>query len=466
MGIYDEYRDGISTITLGGDRAKAAQFIPQARKMAEVIQGKLDLGTNLGMDYKDSVQLDENTIMRIELSPGVTNKTMKMEIISSVPKPRGVGKTVKTQAESRCAVLPLSRPDARMFTHLFGHDVSGIHLPFNTFEQSDVETTQTPYISPSLEQGTYCSSGSFPGTGDLLFHKEVRLRERFLLMGIPAVTLYVHDGWIGILSPNVFLSFSASVMAKNAPCSMDFPGDPVFTPNPESLGPGNNFAVCMRKNAGIGCDKAFGFNVHLVEGEVFIFFDETQEENEFKTDEGEEATEGDAPAEANPSEGETRRFAAISWTLPDAVGIPADREIVFLYKSDLCPAAVGFFYGGRDGLFPWEYNRLVHFLAPLMCKFPKPGLGPPPAVENTVPPAESPYFIHKERQGLAWVGGEATLKTRFTDKADVHLNSRSFWFELDSLGFPSGRGVHNGPLNSTGGQAGASDGDLGFRFGT
>lgn len=469
MGIYDEYRDGISTITLGGDRARAAQFIPQARKMAEVIKGKLDLGTNLGMDYKDSVQLDDNTIMKIELSPGVTNATMKMEIISSVPKPRPVGITQKIGLENRCAVLPLSRPGARMFTHMFNHDVQGIKLPATTFNQSAAKVTQTPYISPSLEQGAYCSSTPFPGNGSELFHHQSRLDQPFQLMGQAVSVLYMHDGWIGTLSPNVFLSFNNSVMAKNAPCTMDFPGSPTFTPNPESLGPGNNFAVCMRKNAGENiCFKSDGFLVDLVEGEVFIFFDQTQEEKEFKTDEGDEQTkEGDAPASATfAAEGETRHFALISWANEGGEGVHADREIVFLYGTDLCPAAVGFFYGGIDGIFPWSYTGPNTFLSPLMCKFPKPGLGPPPLIENDVPRAEGPYFIGAQRQGLAWVGGEDTLKTRGTDKADVHLNSRSFWFELTAEGFPNGRGVHNGSLGTDGGQRGASSGDLGFPFGT
>jgi len=462
MGIYDEYRDGISTITLGGDRAQAAQYIPQARKMAEVIKGKLDLGTNLGQDYKDSVQLDKDTIMKIEMSPGVTNETLKMEIISTPPVPGAGTRSVKTQPENRCAVLPLSRPGARMFTHMFNHDVRNVFFPDDTFFQGEARVEQTPYITPTLEQGAYCSADiQFPGDGLLLIHREVFLMRDFMILGAFAKKLFLHEAWIGFLEPNVFLSFSESVMALDAPCSMNFPGFPLFTPNPESLGPGNNFALCMEKNPGGGCDKVGeAWKIHVVEGDVFIFFEEQQAEREFKEDESLETTkEEDAPASATAAEGEFRHFAAVSWTTDG--GSKSDREIVLLYESGLCPAAVGFFYGGLDGLYPWEYSANT-FLAPLMCKFPKPGLGPPPAIENTVPPAASPYIIGAARKGLAWASGALTRINENTDKANIHLNSRCFWFELNANGFPTGVGVHNGPIGPEGSQDGAADYDIGF----
>ena len=148
MGIYDEYRDSNASINLAGNKAAAAAFIPTARKFAEVMQGKLDLGANLGMDYKKgTVKLDDNTTMSIKLSPGVTNSTMQIEISSSLPTAPTPTRGRLAAGTRECPPLPLSAPGARVFTQLFGHDVLGEVFPNNVFTQTAAVTVKT---SPAL----------------------------------------------------------------------------------------------------------------------------------------------------------------------------------------------------------------------------------------------------------------------------------------------------------------------------
>jgi hypothetical protein len=444
VGIYDEYRDGISTITLAGNRTAAAQYIPQARKFAEVIRGKLDLGTNLGQDYKDSVTLDQHTTMSVRMSPGVTNSTMHIEIDSRPPPIPSPLHPIEVPINPLCPRLPLSRPGARMFTHLFGHDVEGqFNLDSDVFTQVLSVKTQTPYITPTLEQGSYCSTSPFPGAGENLFHDQVTLPRRFRLMGMEASTLYLHKFWVGIHSPNTFLSFTESVMPLQMPCDCNFPGSPIFVPNPESLGPGNNFAVGMFKNAGnASCypNAPFEESTYLVTGEVRIPPDSLFDEGHIEI--SEEAVRTDAQA----SDGELRRFALINWTNDDQ-----EAEIVFMYESENCPAAVGFFYGGPDGLRPTNFPGYVFSL---MCQFANPCIiGDTP----TVPSAWGAYIMGAERLALAYTGCLSSNADLGTDSSEDLINGRSFWFEIDGNGFPNGLGVHNGPALKPGVGAGDLD---------
>ncbi len=451
MGIYDEYRDSNAAIILSGNRKAAAAFIPVARKFAEVMQGKLDLGANLGQDNKDQVVIDDNTTMRVSLAEGVTNSMMQIEIISTLP-PEALGKVgEEIKVTSDCPQLPLSRPGARMFTHMFGHDcLNRYGLSKNTFEQKNTVKTSTPYITPTLDQGAYCSSGGFPGTGDLWFHDEVSLAQPFQLMGKAFTRCYIHDTWLGIVAPQTFLSFSTAFMPLSMPCNdCNFQGQ-IFTPNPEQLGPGNNFALSMNKNPGYNSSFCYpnrsAENItFLVEGTVRIRTDDPSLDS--KRTESEEEIEVKEDQEA----GELRDFALISWAFGQG-----QAEIVLLYPSPKCPAAVGFFWDGADSLSQDEFQSGIIMSAACVLNPPSSTICldvHPDTGVISVPLAQGGYFIGANRQSLAYTG---CFNSRQTDRGATHnLGGRSFWFELDPSGFPNGNGIHNGPLLSD--RTGAED---------
>lgn len=458
MGIYDEYRDSNAAITLFGNRKAAASFIPTARKFAEVMQGKLDLGTNLGQDVKDKVVLDDNTVMHISLAEGVTNSMMKIEITSTLPTAPIPRQGVEIKVTTECPELPLSEPGARMFTHLFGHDpLSRFGFPNNVFEQTKAVKTQTPYILPSEEQGAYCSGPSSPdpGDGSELFHNQVELADPFTLMGIEFTTCYLHDNWLGIVSPNVFLSFSSSLIPLGIPCDDCNPQGSIFTPDPESLGPGNNFAVLMSGNFGRLCYPG-NEQTYLIEGSVRVTpDDELGAHTNIISDDGTKSVVRD------DEDGEQRQFACFSF----AVGSIFQAEIVLMYASGSCPAAVGFFFDGADSAGP-EPGFASGLVMSAACDT-LTGVNPPfvptdsgancrapvfaPAgnfLRFDVPAVSSGCFVGAQRQALAYTGCfDSRIKTG-NDFAAANISSRSFWFELDRKGFPNGSGIHNGPLLS------------------
>lgn len=325
-----------------------------------------------------------------------------------------------------------------MFSQLFGHDVQNKDgRSDQTFTQKVAAKTQTPYISPSLDQGSYCSTGPFPGNGDLLFHNQARLGRPFTLLGITFTTMYLHSRWLGFVEPNVFLSLNTAVLPLNMPCDCNFQGSPTFTPNPESLGPGNNFAVCMEKNFGTSCYRAAAFEGtnYLIEGEVRIINEVPAQDIELTQDQGIESKA------VIDEEGELRQFAAINWTSDTS-----EAEIVLLYSSQKCPAAVGFFYGGPDSA-AGRVDPFIGFVTALMCQFPNPCIkGETPFV----PSAYAPYFIGANRQAIAYADCQASATIAGSDTSEDLIAGRSFWFEIDATGSPSGVGLHNGPVKAPG----------------
>ncbi len=440
MGIFDEYRDSNSTITLAGDKGAAAQYIPQARKFAEIMQGKLDLGTNLGMDYKDTITLDKNTIMNVRLSPGVTNPTMHIEISSNpavAPEPVAISKDTDYLF---CPRLPMSKPGARMFTHLFDHDVQGAppFLKNPDFRQNTARKVKTDYILPTSDQGAYCSTDGEPGSGNLLFHNEVDLSRPFQVLGGPSTKLFLHSHWIGLRSPNVFLSFPGSVIPLNMPCDCEYPGFPTFTPNPEVLGPGNNFVLCMEKNFGTLCfpNRSFDGDTYLVEGSVSLPVQKLLNL---------------VNSEDDPNiDHITRDFALINWTSDFS-----EHEIVFLYPAEGCPAAVGFFFGGLSGIRETTYGGHV---TSLLCTF-SVAAGPCLTQVGSIPDGWGGYFVGAQRQAIAYTSCFESAAQRSTTRADENLGGRSFWFVLNEDGFPNGQGIHNSP-EGFGREFDLGDGDL------
>ncbi len=459
MGIYDTDRGWAQQIKYTGTHPDAGvAFKKSAEKFIEVLQGQVEIGYNEGFDTVKSVQLGPHTVMNARVQQAGDEALVVAEIQTNLPEEEaGVGGE-EIAASTRCPLLPLSRPGRRLFTQLFGHDVKAEgQFRNDIFRTKTVDIVQTPYITPSLEQGRYCSTIPFPGEGSELFHGEVSLQENFPYLGLSASTLYIHDGYVGVVAPNVFLSFFGSVLPKEAPCTMDFNGFPLFVPNFEALGPGNNYAMGMTKNAGGNCNNTLGYEIFLTEGTVIIGLEEILEQEGFTLGTGVSGL------------GSERKFAAITW-IGKSAGFPQEREIVLLYATELCPAAIGFFYGGEDGVRPWQFKEWVGcpvevsptcldvYLIPRMCKFSPPGHNG----SNFVPQAHGAYIMGAKRIAHAWVFGEAT-SANHNDGAHINLNSRSFWFETDGQGFPSGRGLHNGPLEEVG--AGQSQGvdDLAFR---
>lgn len=457
MGIYDEYRDSNANIRLSGNAEAAAAFIPTARKFAEVIQGKLDLGTNLGMYYKETVALDDNTTMNISLSPGVTNAMMQIEIISNLPPSPVPVRGKETAVTSDCPRLPLSQPGARMFTHLFGHDVLGKTFSNKTFTQVQSTKVKTPYIVPTLDQGAYCSVGEgFPGAGGEQFHDEVNLSRPFNILGKEVTRFYVHDHWLGFVSPNVFLSFSTSVVPLFMPCFCNYIGD-IFTPDEDQLGPGNASALSMSKNWGGNnfCYPMRFLTAYLVEGRIVIFPEQPSSDIIESDDKGE--------IKEAPPDPVVREFALVNWTQ-----LSRENEIVLLYASDKCPAAIGFFYGGSDGVRP---TVLSGELTALGCNTvnasgaPRPCLSessPGSNIFNNVAISHGPHIIGENRVAKAYVDA---FESRFNNpgafvdiRADDLVAGRAFWFELDDDGFPTGSGLHNGVIvNEVEKSAGSGD---------
>jgi len=482
MGLYDQDRDWNYGIRLRGDIETAKSWRLTSLKIVEQMKGILDLGHNEGMVRKASYQLDDDTNLDITLSPGVTNEIAQITITSIPPVLQLPQAINKLPPFTHCPRFPLSRPGRRMFTQLFDMFIT---LEINTQEWdiTPVALVNTPYIVPTLEQGDYC------GEGATSFHGEVTLKKPFKYLGKEYSKLFIHNGWIGFVAPQVGTNFDQSMMAKQAPCTIDAPGAPTSVPDIESLFPGNNVAIQMLSNPGSTCQSFFAGGANLIEGDVLFGLTELVAldaevisgkraiaETLDRSDEGIQIGSGTSNV------GESREFAVINFERDDpAIQNTTEAEIVLLYQSELCNAAIGFFYGGLDGLTPGGFGEFTpdllnknppcgggQYLSAQMCKFISncEGLSCD-TPQCGIPTNAGAALIGEERLGHAWIEGNQT-SAAFDQGATVNLDSRAFWFELDGEGFPNGIGLHNGPQVGKEGQtaevfAFQNADDLGFK---
>lgn len=455
MGIYDTNREGATQITYtGSDAAAGVGFKKAAEKFLEVLQGQVDQGFNEGFDTMKEIPLSPHTTMRARVQQAGFEPLAVVEIETNLP-PAPVGEPTAEILETlRCPLLPLSRPGRRMFSHLFGHDTDGDGDFLPKFKQRDVPEVQTPYIIPSLDQGAYCSTDfEFPGNGLALKHGEINLTEPFPFLGRLVKTAYIHVGYIGFQAPNVRLGFDNNIQARNAPCTIDPIPFPIFVPDIEDFNTGGSFAISAGPGDFGGACAGINFNkVRLIEGSALFGADEVGRA------EAEKEVIGVSASVGVIGKGDLRKFAIFNFNENLApLGPPSpniakrnEYEVVLLYPSKLCPGAIGFFYGGLDGVRPWAYREwencpvivqppcIDHWLGPQACTLSPPGT----AGSNFVVPSDGGYLIGGDRQGVAWIQGDETTALS-NPGANVNLNSRSFWIELDGQGFPSGRGLHN-----------------------
>ena len=93
-------------------------------------------------------------------------------------------------------------------------------------------------------------------------------------------------------------------------------------------------------------------------------------------------------------------------------------------------------------------------MTPQLCNLPIRQLD---AVESS---SASAWIIGDNQDGLAWIQGDEVANTAGNIGAENGLNSRSFWIQLNSEGYPTGRGSHNGPLLQGEQSSSGGDGDL------
>jgi len=451
MGVFDNeglFREKAINFGFHGDGNIAQSHAHRVHKIVETMQGILDLGHNEGMIHTE-FQLTNDTRVFVKIYSGATSPIWRVDIVSTPEAPPELEPPpYRPEINEDCPLLPLSRPGVRMFSQMLDCDIQE-ECP-STFEKREVPIVKTPYIVPTLEQGHYCAEGTTS------FHGEIKLSVPFRFGGADVETVYVHWGWIGFVAPQVGLDFDRSSPAKNAPCTLNPLGSPAFTPDIDLLTPGNSGVISMVGNVTNPCQSLRPGECWLVEGKVII---------------GEKlASGGDAddftqyPESLGIGQGDARNFAIFSFIGDGEQGLnQGEREIVLLYSSDECNAAIGLFYGGEDGAHPWAFSDGYeasasnldinppckgHYLTSLLCQvaggdgaeFIGPRCG--------IPINSGGLIIGGERQGYAWIEGLGTFEELLGEMgAKTHLNSRSFWFELDMAdGIPNGLGLHNGPI--------------------
>jgi hypothetical protein len=448
MGIYDENRDWQTVIRYTGTHKEmGVGFKPIAEKYLETVQGQLDQGFNLGFEKRSQYKMSDSTTLNLTIIPGPNSPIAVMEIHTSLPPPEPFVTGRPIAETKQCPQLPLGSEGRRLFTHVFGHDAKGdLGMPNTIFAQRKVPVAKTSYIVPTLDQGAYCSSqgAPFPGDGALLFHGEIRLTTPFQFMGGARQVCYLHQAWVGFEDPHVRVAFTGNITAKNAPCTVDFAGFPIFVPNVEVFRAGHSNVICATGNSGDNnsCSAFFNNDCWLVEGAAMVGTSEVEPD-------GQAELQGVKRGTGLSGVGEPRQFAAFTFISPGQ-NFRQEIEIVLLYPSDLCRAAVGIFYGGPDGLRPWKYKdwdgyevTTANVTAGLRDWYNSPQVCDDDVFgkSNEVALNDGAYLIGAAAQGMAWVQGD-DVAARLNRGAQAALNSRAFWFELDGQGYPTGNGLH------------------------
>lgn len=162
MGIFDDFRNQNIRITYSGDRNRAAAFAPKAKQIIERAQGLLDLGVNLGFTRSTRFVLDNDTVLDLKITDGVTSPMVSGNITAKTPTAVSGAVEVKNLVEAYCPPLPEPQPGRRMFTQLF--DGSDRSVPENdrAFRLYDSDTWQSfgsiPYSC------TYEGGNTYTGT--------------------------------------------------------------------------------------------------------------------------------------------------------------------------------------------------------------------------------------------------------------------------------------------------------------
>jgi len=467
MGVFDTdglFRDMSRNVGLHGNLDVAETWMKPAMKIVEVMQGILDLGHNEGMRTA-SYQLAPDTSMKVTISPGAMEPIARVDITSDFPEPGEEKLRSKKPPMTQCPRLPLGRPGLRMFSQLFGVNIADGQND-QQWVIKRVPIVQTPHISPTLEQGEYCGGGSTQR------HGEITLERPFRFAGGIWGKVYVHRGWLGFKAPQAGLNFDQSVAAKNAPCTIDAPGFPTSVPNIDALFPGNSVAITSTGKV-TACQSVFEGEVALIEGSAIFGINELvaggAEIITGKRAVAEQLDQDDPGgqfAAGSSFSGEPRQFAVFDFGggLEFDLSQQSEGQIVLLYESALCPAAVGFFYGGVDGFKEFEIQDFILaldknppcgglWLSAQLCDVisncDAGGTAGPGATCATprcgIPVNFGGYLIGEDRRGLGWIQGDGTSQI-YDPGWKKCISSRSFWFELDGDGFPNGRGLHNGPL--------------------
>ena len=451
--------DSISGVRLAGDIAVSSAFVNVAVKIATNIMRNMEGGANLGSAVKRNLWINDTTQFEFMIHPGVTNPMIYITITTLFEEGGGDLEENPYPGKQRCSDLPLSVAGARLFTHLFDHDVRGYQgMNNDTFTTVHGAKTGTPYATPlHFDHGKYCTFEPYPGKGELQFHDEATLSTPFMFLGEEIELLYLHDHMITTITSLITMpSDTDPVIPRQAPC------DVLVLPTEAPQGQrqwsqafkdyyqsGIKASIGMDPNGlGIGstCYGNTYNDVYLTEGRVDL---------------GDITTLGGAGLKASgfDSIGGSRRFAALTWLSNGPFGSDInarENEIVLLYGNGACPAAIGFFHGGLDGVRPtgqpWGVlplnfvggpNTLDTFITPATCL-----LDPRLHGFQTYSASWGSWITGRDQNAEAWFQGDESQATVGNPSARDNLVGRSIWFELDSTGHPSGVGSHNGPLGS------------------
>lgn len=426
MPFEPDQTSGVA-IRLVGDRDRAARFIPVARKLAEMIQGQINLGTNLGQSVKSNVIIEDGIRLEAVIHPGVVNRLAHVNIFAELGEGEGEEQPV-IELPTECPLPPPSRPGARLFQQMFGEEPNPNE---QTIIFEDI-TSQLDVIDQSYELSPF---GAPRPRG------RIALPQPFLINGKERTEVWFSSDFdIYLEGPRVINFGTATGGIVDGPCTFGIgagPSDDGFG-NPVTDGLEDLHDIVTASGPSLGGD----WETFLGEAP------EVSHRIQFGT--GKQDT-----GEFDEKTGEPLSVDRTALIFTDCRVRP-NHQVVFLYPGDGCPGYVGFLYGGFDGIVHWGPDAGAADLASF-----KDQDFSPPWRQNfsvaTVDPSVHTWTGICEDQPTGLFFGFPPIKQFFiTDAANVAtayptygdtpdheyvvdaLDRRAIWIELDGEGFPAG----------------------------
>jgi hypothetical protein len=432
-----------ASISFKGDVKAAQRHRRTAEKLVDKVMSQITQGTNLGQGQKHAFVVDSGTTVNLQILEGVTNPLVQIEIISGEEIVGADKPTEEKRTQIFCPQLPFGRPGARMFTQAI---LGG--------EDQPVWETFAPVLDETSDADNFCGEDGVEKVFSHTFPED----HQFWFGGVERKKF-----WIGANTPDIFFGGPAIIGDQYQLPQYEHPGSDTtvggnFWRAPVNWdhvldqydGTANMRGPMFGFGMGAGCEPApiYGSSTVIREGTVNLptvdlGSGETLSVSHFFTSVYQNRPNYEAPG------GQVRgkELETVMISFADAHGKSAYGQ---------CAAAVGIFYGGPDGVVPFEWPPLLTS-DPDICFEPQmQWWGPELAVQSRNLPLGCPsfqnvagspggaYVVEKaDWQATAWVqAGGAPSIGQAGEKGPSPGNSsmaewahgRSFWFYLDDEG--------------------------------
>jgi hypothetical protein len=409
-------------IRLIGDRDRAARFIPTARKLAEMIQGQLNLGTNLGQSVKSNVVIADGLRLEAVIHPGIVNRLAHVNIFAELGEGEGEEEPV-TELPTECPLPPPSREGARLFQQMFGEPPNPDD---DTIIFEDI-TSQVVTIDQTYELAPF---------GQRQPRGNIALPEPFVINGKERTEVWFSsDLDIYLAGPRVINYPAGSGGIVDGPCTFDIGAGPA----------GDGFG-------GTTFDGLEDLHDIVTAGGPALggrWTETSAESHRIQFGVGKQET-----GESNEKTGASITVDRKVLLFTNCSRRP-NNQVVFMYPGDGCPAYVGFLYGGFDGIVhwgpdagaadeasfkdegwtpPWRQNFSIHTIDPSVHTWTGICEDPPTGLFFGFPQIVQFFITNALNVATAYPTYGDTPNHVYVVDA---LDRRAIWIELDGEGFPA-----------------------------